>query len=92
MLTKINNEIKKLSILILLVLLMAFIGCGKAKKHVETGKILLGQGKIVDATLEFEKAIEKDPNLAEAYFGLGNAYVKRQMLEEAIKHYRKAIE
>jgi len=92
MLTSIKNKIKKTSILVSLVILVALVGCGKATNHVEVGQTLLEQGKVEDAAIEFKKAIKRDPNSAEAHFGLGNAAVKQQMPEEAVKHYRKAIE
>ena len=78
--TIIISKIKKQGILIPLAILMALVGCGKQTNHVEVGQTLLEQGKVEDAVIEFKKAIKRDTNSAEAHFGLGNTYVKKQEL------------
>ena len=78
MLRIIISKIKKQGLLIPLAILMALVGCGKQTNHVEVGQTLLEQGKVEDASIEFKKAIEKNPDSAEAYFCLGNIYVKKQ--------------
>ena len=70
MLTIIISKIKKQGILIPLAILMALVGCGKPTDHVEVGQALLAQGKVEDASIEFKKAIEKNPDSAEAYFSI----------------------
>ena len=39
--------------------------------HLEVAEALLEQGKVEEASVEFKKAIEKNPDLARAHFGLG---------------------
>ncbi|MFP4308630.1 MAG: tetratricopeptide repeat protein [Desulfococcaceae bacterium] len=41
---------------------------------------------------QFEKAVEADPDYAEAYSNLGYAYRKQGMFEKAVRTYNKAIE
>ena len=45
-----------------------------------------------EAVAEFKKAIEVNPNLAEAHNSLGAAYANKGMLDEAIAEYKKTIE
>ena len=46
MFIEIKNKIKKPGILLLLVTLVAFAGCGEQINHLEVGEALLEQGKI----------------------------------------------
>ncbi len=41
---------------------------------------------------QFEKAVQADPDYAEAYSNLGYAYRKQGMFEKAVRTYNKAIE
>ena len=41
---------------------------------------------------EYKKAIEANPNYAEAHYGLGEAYGRRIMLDEAITEYKRVLE
>ncbi len=44
------------------------------------------------AIAELKRAIEINPNLAEAHYNLGNTYYKKGMYDVAIVEYKKAIE
>ena len=92
MLIIIMNKINKSGALILLFALVVFAGCGEQINHLEIGEVLLKQGKVEEASVEFKKAVEKNPGLAKAHFGLGNVAMKKNMLEEAAGHYRKAFQ
>lgn len=48
----------------------------KARKHFEKGTVLFKKGNLVDASFEFEKALELDPNEAEHLF-----WVAKMMVE-----------
>lgn len=50
------------------------------------------KGQIESAIKDFDKAIELDPSLAEAYYDRGLAYSELNQYEKAIKDYDKAIE
>jgi hypothetical protein len=49
MLTIIKNIIKNSGVLILLLALVTFAGCGEQINHLEVGEALLEQGKIEEA-------------------------------------------
>ena len=86
------NKISRPGVLVLILALVVFAGCGEQINHLEVGEALLEQGKVEEASVEFKKAVEKNPNLAKAHFGLGNVAMKKNMLEEAADHYRKAFQ
>jgi superkiller protein 3 len=56
------------------------------------GAELLKQGKLAEAIVEFQKAVELDPNYVAAQRNLGYAYDRQGKVEEAVAAYRKAIE
>ncbi len=86
------SKINKFGAFMLLLALVAFVGCGEQINHLEVGEALLEQGKVEEASVEFKKVVEKNPDLARAHFGLGNVAMKKNMLEEAADHYRKAFQ
>jgi tetratricopeptide (TPR) repeat protein len=53
---------------------------------------LLGKGKVEEAIVHYNKALELDPNYSEAHFNLGNALLRLGRVDEAIAHYQKALE
>ncbi len=60
------------------------------------GKLLsneaLDDTLLAQATEEFLAVIENDPNNAEAHYRLGVLYHGNRQLEQAVEHYKKAIE
>ena len=60
------------------------------------GKLLsddaLDDALLAQATEEFLAVIENDPNNAEAHYRLGVLYHGNRQLEQAVEHYKKAIE
>jgi tetratricopeptide (TPR) repeat protein len=75
---------------ILVASLAAFSGCGLSKQaYVAKGNALFAAGKYEDASLNYRKAIQKDPNFGEAYYGLGMTAVKSNqslLAFEALHH------
>ena len=68
-------------------------GCGRsAEDHWSRGTHLARMLKFPEAVEELKKAIEIDPNYAEAYYNLGYVYFQRTEYKEAEKYYTKAIE
>jgi len=63
-----------------------------AGEHVELGIEYHDQGELDKAIAEFEKAIELDPNDAEAHRNLGTAYGEQGKWEESAAAYEQAIE
>jgi DNA-binding winged helix-turn-helix (wHTH) protein/tetratricopeptide (TPR) repeat protein len=49
----------------------------------------LGQNNIY-ALAQFEKVIERDPNFADAHLRLGQAYLQKDMFDEALAEFKKA--
>ena len=87
----------RIAILLVVLLLTAniFAGCGggegTAEWHAEQGVKLNNQDRYEEAIQEFNKAIELDPNLAEAYSNRGDAYLNLGQLALAIQDYTEAI-
>jgi protein O-GlcNAc transferase len=64
---------------------------GDAKAHYDPGRELLSKGDIESAQKEFEKAVEADPNWAEAHNLLGFVLGQLGDLTGAIDHLHKAV-
>jgi CubicO group peptidase (beta-lactamase class C family) len=58
----------------------------------QTGYVLLGNKKIADAILVFQKNVELHPGSWNVYDSLGEAYVTNGDRELAVKNYRKSVE
>jgi tetratricopeptide (TPR) repeat protein len=56
------------------------------------GVILWNSGKIAEAKVQFEKAVELDPNMAEAHYWLGMANLNEGKLPEAVGYFEKYVE
>ena len=64
----------------------------KALERIMYGCTLAGSKQYDDAITLFQEAIEVDSNCAEAHFALGLMYAKKEMNNEAVKEYNRAIE
>lgn len=64
-------------------------GCANA---VEEGATLLEEGKIEEAQEQFEKSIEKEKNLGEAYRGLAICYWEKEDYSKALPAFEKALD
>ena len=65
---------------------------GKSSKWIDKGDALIGKGNYNDAIKAYAKAIEIDPQDADAWLNRGAALVKLGKPEDAIKAYAKASE
>jgi tetratricopeptide (TPR) repeat protein len=74
-------------------LTILLINCSSqnAIKYIHSGDSKLNLGDIKEAIIDYNKAIEIDPNFAEAYINRGNAKSKLQDYIEAIADYTKAL-
>lgn len=62
---------------IFVAIMVASSGCGVTKQaYLAKGNALFAAGKYDDASLNYRKAIQKDPNFGEAYYRLGLTAVK----------------
>jgi hypothetical protein len=90
----------KKCILLIAVILVLFVlipapACSSrisASKYFQTGTSLMNQQKYEDAIAAFTKAIEIDPNYAEAYANRGSTYMHQGQFGLAIADLNKAIE
>jgi tetratricopeptide (TPR) repeat protein len=55
------------------------------------GLVLFQRGQLDEAIIQFQKALEIDPDYAEAYGNLGSALVQKRQLDEAIIQFQKAL-
>jgi type IV pilus assembly protein PilF len=88
-----------------LVGLMALLGCAtpgaklerereikKARAHFELGVDHLSHGRVALGLRELMSAERLDPNNARIQHALGDAYTRRDKMEEAERHLRRALE
>ncbi len=78
---------------IFVALLAATLGCGVTKEaYLAKGNVLFAAGKYEDASLNFRKAIQKDPAFGEAYYRLGLAAVKLEQGKLAYDSLLRAVQ
>jgi Tfp pilus assembly protein PilF len=61
-------------------------------QYVERGNKLFDSGQYADAAINYQKAIQKDPNSGEAFFRLGTTLMKQARPAEAYKSLSRAAE
>src|SRR5207248_3491768 len=96
-----NHECRRkfstLFLLIIPIVAALFIGAyttpEKAKaQHVARGQALLKDKKFQEASLEFRAALQIDDRLADAHWGLANAYEGLQRYQEAFDEMKQTVE
>lgn len=60
-------------------------GGGDATSAYNTGAIMMNSGKVAEAKVQFQRAIQLDPTMAEAHFQLGMTFINEGNVAEAIK-------
>jgi protein O-mannosyl-transferase len=60
--------------------------------HYSLGVALFQKGQLDEAVVQYQKALEIDPNYAEAHNNLGAALFQKGQLDEAVVQYQKALE
>jgi TolA-binding protein len=65
---------------------------GEAEKLLIQGAALLQEGRFERARQAFQSAVQKDPQRAEAYNGVGVTFYARADLDEALAWYKRALE
>ena len=65
---------------------------GEAEKLLVEGAAYLGEGRFERARKSFRAALEKDPQRAEGYNGVGVTYYARGDLDEALAWYKRSLE
>lgn len=86
-------KIKKLALSILSIcMIVSLSSCGT--KGIETynkGVQLFQEMKYGEAILEFQKAVDENPDFGEAYMYMGRAYNLLQQYDKSIECYQKAL-
>lgn len=75
--------------------LMLLSGCGKdpkqiAREFTDKGRTFVRQNKIGDATINFQRAVQADPQFGEAYLELGRLQARGRMPGEALTNLSQA--
>jgi Tfp pilus assembly protein PilF len=60
-------------------------GGGDATSAFNSGAILVNQGKMAEAQVQFQRAIQLDPKMAEAHYQLGMTLINQGKMGEAVK-------
>ncbi len=60
--------------------------------HTILGTAFLQQGKINEAISHFQKALQINPDYADAHYNLGNALLQKGDVDEAIAQYQRALQ
>lgn len=60
--------------------------------YVNRGILHLRRGNVEDAMRDFDEALRRDPNEAEAYLNRGSALLRRERRDEAVAMFSQALE
>lgn len=81
---------RALGVIVLLVLLA---GCSKSpRQFVDAGDRALQAKKYSEASIDYRKALQKDANIAEAYYGLGQVFLHDGKAQQAYAALNRAVE
>jgi tetratricopeptide (TPR) repeat protein len=72
--------------------LLGMIGCRSASHYVDRGNGLFDRGEYAEASLNYRKALQKDPKYGEAYHRLGLAEIKQNHMPEAFRALSLAVQ
>jgi tetratricopeptide (TPR) repeat protein len=71
---------------------LCLVACGKsAAQYIERGNQLYAAGQYGDAVLNYRNAIKKSPDSGEAYYRLGLALLKQDLVGEAYQAFSHAV-
>jgi tetratricopeptide (TPR) repeat protein len=72
-------------------ILLALTGCHSATTYLDKGNASFARGQFADATLNFHKAIQKNPDFGEAYYRAGLSELKENKAAEALGDLERAV-
>lgn len=81
---------KRTKIVVLILAGCILTGC-IGKKNLKDGIAFLEEKKYEEAVTAFQKEIEKEKNMDEAYRGMGMAYYEMQEYEHALESFQEAL-
>ncbi len=83
---------KKNFLLVGLLLLTSVISAQSKRSLNNDGVDLYKEKKYTDAEVKFKKGLEKDPEMFQGHFNLGDAYYKEGRYDEAIQAYKNSLQ
>jgi len=66
-------------------------GCRNANNYLERGNAAFARGQFEEASLNYRKAIQKDPSFGEAYYRAALAELKQNKVAEALQDFEQAV-
>jgi tetratricopeptide (TPR) repeat protein len=81
-----------LALCVLVTSLLAATGCATKQGYVAKGNKLFDAGKYAEASLNYRKAIQKDPQYGEAYYRLGLSAIKQDQAAQAYQDLFRAVQ
>jgi len=72
-------------------ILVFLAGCRSAQSYVDKGNTFFAQGKYAEASLNYRKATQKNPNYGEAYYRLGLSELKENKPLAAFQSFMQAV-
>ncbi len=79
------------SAIIIVVALLSSVSAQSKRSLNNDGVDLYKEKKFADAEVKFKKSLEKDPQLFQGHFNLGDAYYKQGRYDEAIQSYKNSL-
>ncbi|MBR7166798.1 MAG: tetratricopeptide repeat protein, partial [Bacteroidaceae bacterium] len=86
---------QKIKYILLILVLFDFAGTAAQKtyrEHLRSGNKIYADSIYDEAEVEYRKAIEKEPDNADAHFNLGNTLLFQNKAQEALKEYELAAQ
>ncbi|MFA7228805.1 MAG: tetratricopeptide repeat protein [Melioribacteraceae bacterium] len=82
---------------IFLLIVIAFAAapeiCAQSRRELNNDGVDLYKSKnYTDAEVKFKKSLEKDPEMFQGHFNLGDAYYKQGRFDEAIQSYKNSLQ
>lgn len=88
-----GEKMMKRSLFLFSILLISTITFGQSKRELNNdGVDLYKTKKYSDAEVKFKKGLEKDPEMFQGHFNLGDAYYKQGRYDEAIQSYKNSLQ
>ncbi len=83
----------RISLLLLIVVaVLCEAGCSTAEGYLGRGNRLFEAGKYEDAEIQYRKALQKNPNFGEAYYGIGLVKIEQHKGTEAYQPLFRAVQ
>ena len=71
--------------------ILVLAGCRSAASYLEKGNTVFARGQFEEASLDYRKAVQKDPTFGEAYYRAALAELKQNKVAEALQDFQQAV-